>query len=669
MTTASWSVYLQPLPLELEVEQHNFLSVQIVTRDLAVAYTVLVYYGHPLQKQRTARDLQRIEDFAACYKEPLILLSDVNISDEDRELTPDGLHLQDSALLALRQEDVPLEPTHDGPYRQSRIDRIFLSEVLAKAQIHYEVGKDVLFAGHSPLTVVLACKLPQVLTRIAEKPLCGDTFNHDPQAADRAGDNVDCTLQDSHAGLDQQLRAWESHWRSYLCIGAGRTCPNKDMSSTTPKLTRLNVTRENLPKSISRLANFLHDVRRLLEHPEPGHPANAACWSRIRRTSVAMALKYGIPEVMNQQFEEQTVVKDMLALTFQHYKLIYDMELQHHREDKLQRGRHLLNANKGVNARVARTLKGKRAKIPITVKYEGRIYKDYPTMLSIVHHAWSEYFQQKHDDNIDDWADKYLKKVKPVHCPLPRLHAEDLQAILSSANAHATAGPDNWYTSDIKQLPERALQQLACIFNRCETQGYFPTSMLRSWTCMIPKSMEAQAPTSLRPIAVLSALYRLYASARQASLSGWFSEVCPEEILSYLPKRSTAQAAIKISMQVEEVREKRQRGAREELHMASLDASKAFPSVNRSQLWRVLERANFGESWNEQGCRLLSQPSLNEATIRPRPDSRLRGSTCTVMIIPWRLASTRDALCPPWHSMRCRSLWYTWWSNSIPQRR
>ena len=257
------------------------------------------------------------------------------------------------------------------------------------------------------------------------------------------------------------------------------------------------------------------------------------------------------------------------------------------------------------------------AKIPIAVKEHNCVYTSYATMLQLIHKAWSKYFDQTFSNSITDWERQYVKNIPNIRCPTPLLEAHHLRQVLATANAHATAGPDNWYTADLRELPDPALQQLAEIFNRVEKLGSFPSSMLRSWTSMIPKSPEPQPPTSLRPIAVLSALYRLYASARQATLSSWFAEVCPEEILSYLPGRSTTDAALYISTRVETIRQNREKGSFEELHILSLDASKAFPSVDRRQLWSVLQAAGL-PVWLSQ----LIEGAYEQATTRFRVEGK-----------------------------------------------
>ena len=616
IATRAWTMQPRQLPLELEVEPHNYLAAQLASKELTASYTVIVYYGHPTFKQRTMRDLQRIEEFVTIHKEPLVLLSDTNIADEDVELTPDSIHLQDAALVAMRTEMQELEATHDGPFRRSRIDRIFVSEQLAKAQIHFQLLKHIHFAGHSPIRLDLSRKLPLVLVHTAQPPICRGKLTHNPQYLPVVYQEVETALQDPTMDAHQVLEVWQNRWRAYLqlCNGQQTTPP---LQESKPRLERLLVANEKVPKTLARLANFLHDLRRLHDHAEPGHACNAAAWARVKRASVAMALKYGIPDVMNQKFDEDSVVKEMLRLTYDHYKTICDTELRHQREHKLQTAKLHLNANHGINARVSRILQGKLAKIPIAVKEHDRVYTSYATMLQLIYKAWSKYFDQTFSNSITDWERQYVKNIPRIRCSTPLLEAHHLRQVLTKANDHATAGPDHWYTADLRELPDPALQQLAEIFNRIEKMGSFPSSMLRSWTSMIPKSPEPQSPTSLRPIAVLSALYRLYASARQSTLSAWFAEVCPEEILSYLPGRSTTDAALYISTRVETVRQRREEGSFEELHILSLDASKAFPSVDRRQLWSVLQAAG-APAWLPQ----LIEGAYKQATTRFRVEGK-----------------------------------------------
>eukprot|EP00971_Amphidinium_carterae_P272328 5404510-Amphidinium_carterae.1 len=113
-------------------------------------------------------------------------------------------------------------------------------------------------------------------------------------------------------------------------------------------------------------------------------------------------------------------------------------------------------------------------------------------------------------------------------------------------------GPDSWRVAELRALPLVAWTELATILNEAESTGSWPTSLLDGVTTLIPKDAAAQLPLKLRPISVLSCIYRCWASHRVQDLSEWLQEVMPVHFQAYLKGRSAKTAAARLALLMEE---------------------------------------------------------------------------------------------------------------------
>ena len=76
---------------------------------------------------------------------------------------------------------------------------------------------------------------------------------------------------------------------------------------------------------------------------------------------------------------------------------------------------------------------------------------------------------------------------------------------------------DRWRPHESQSLPS-----LLDIFHLCERVGHFPRSFHHSYTTLILKG-SSHSPLSLRPLALLTVPYRVYASLPCQTLMEWHS--------------------------------------------------------------------------------------------------------------------------------------------------
>lgn len=82
------------------------------------------------------------------------------------------------------------------------------------------------------------------------------------------------------------------------------------------------------------------------------------------------------------------------------------------------------------------------------------------------------------------------------------------------------AGIEGWRVEELAALPDLLLDQLAEFYNVVERTATWPHSLERAVVSLIPKG-QGSRPLDLRPISVMSVIYRVWAVRRLQDLKGW----------------------------------------------------------------------------------------------------------------------------------------------------
>ena len=81
-------------------------------------------------------------------------------------------------------------------------------------------------------------------------------------------------------------------------------------------------------------------------------------------------------------------------------------------------------------------------------------------------------------------------------------------------------GADSWKVDELKLLPVNMLDRLACMFDLIEEHGSWPQALTKGIVSLISKG-EGSEPSKLRPIGLMSCVYRLWAAARVREVMSW----------------------------------------------------------------------------------------------------------------------------------------------------
>ena len=108
---------------------------------------------------------------------------------------------------------------------------------------------------------------------------------------------------------------------------------------------------------------------------------------------------------------------------------------------------------------------------------------------------FGKYFAPKVTMNVDDITGSLLRST------------------LMRMRSKSAPGCDGWRVDELKRLPLALLDRLACLFNVVEETGVWPHALCEGIVSLITKG-EGTDPLKLRPIGVMSVVYRLWAATR-----------------------------------------------------------------------------------------------------------------------------------------------------------
>ena len=100
------------------------------------------------------------------------------------------------------------------------------------------------------------------------------------------------------------------------------------------------------------------------------------------------------------------------------------------------------------------------------------------------------------------------------------LTGDQLRATLLRMRSASAPGCDSWRVDEFKRLPMPFLDRLASLFDVVEQTGVWPAALCESVVSLITQG-EGTSPLKLRPIGVMSAVYRLWVACRVRQVMVW----------------------------------------------------------------------------------------------------------------------------------------------------
>ena len=577
-----WDLYKDEGTLELECPDTCWLAVWARNVHRDEACLLIAYYGHPMEKDRTKRDMVRIQELIRVAGTPAFLLGDFNVQEDFIGIEDHSVMVDAAIRFNGNVEGGP--PTYISHDAQTRLDRIYVDTMTAEAIDKYEVVDDLAVPQHRSVILHLHRRTQTMLVATPLKEI--ELLHVDDQFND---DQIIAQLQQEWAAkacgdADAMYALWSQLWEGYLIAKFKQSNPPQ-RGRGRPLQPRKEVRATLRPKSSMRLLQLSSYVKRLevvscrsLSDMDRQH-----LWQKLAGMSKQMACRYGIP-ALPADLSIDNVHVEIARTLHEHFKKSLEAETAKHRQDAAQRHRERLHRNHGVNQLSAGIMKGRTFRMPI-IEDEGRVVGDPQLILDKTQQAWAQYFDKTQKVQDERWSDAYLSSLRTIACS-PRLTTpQSLQKIVKRAKSGTAAGPDSWHVKELQALPLAAYEQFLQIMQEAELQGQVPAALCQSWTALIPPQTLPCKPTKMRPIAILPVLWRIWAKAYLEELEEWTQQIMPSTLHSYQKGKSAADAATRLSMYMEDAMINPGNGP---IFAAGLDASKAFPSVSRCQLHQTL---------------------------------------------------------------------------------
>lgn len=193
---------------------------------------------------------------------------------------------------------------------------------------------------------------------------------------------------------------------------------------------------------------------------------------------------------------------------------------------------------------------------------------------------WLRFWDQDRDVTNSHW-DEFLNMLDsfPPQQPIPNTTAtlEDWCWAVSHLKKTTARGICGWGAGELQALPRSCIQALKEAFDHLMPQG-LPAYMMRARVIALSKKPGCFEPGAVRPITILSLLYRLWSKTATRGIFRCWGDLFPPEVTGFLPRRSPTNMLYALQTQLEQAIG---RNHVIELGGLTLDLQKAFNNIPR----------------------------------------------------------------------------------------
>eukprot|EP00438_Fugacium_kawagutii_P034103 Skav232063 [mRNA] locus=scaffold1641:153230:157003:- [translate_table: standard] len=159
--------------------------------------------------------------------------------------------------------------------------------------------------------------------------------------------------------------------------------------------------------------------------------------------------------------------------------------------------------------------------------YQKNIVVEPTEMHSHLFASWNKFFQRdvwNGEPVPEEQLPDSLKNV-PWECKqqLEPITGHQLHRAIHKTKIISSRGSDGFSTNDLRKLPLHLFNILAIIFQLIECSGYWPAMWTIARTICLAKTTEDCSPMSIRPVTIMSKLYRLWGKIRGGQVSIWLA--------------------------------------------------------------------------------------------------------------------------------------------------
>eukprot|EP00438_Fugacium_kawagutii_P005392 Skav210137 [mRNA] locus=scaffold1493:168850:173052:- [translate_table: standard] len=176
-----------------------------------------------------------------------------------------------------------------------------------------------------------------------------------------------------------------------------------------------------------------------------------------------------------------------------------------------------------------------------------------PKVATLMNDYWLRFWDQDQGVSDDRWDD-FLSLLEhfPPQQPVPNSTAdlETWKWAVKALNPATARGSCGWSASELQMLPVACIADLKAACDQMIPSG-FPTFLMRARVVALCKKAGSFSPSDVRPITVLSLIYRLWSKVATRSVFLCWGDLFPPSVTGFLPKRSYTNALYALQLQLE----------------------------------------------------------------------------------------------------------------------
>lgn len=253
---------------------------------------------------------------------------------------------------------------------------------------------------------------------------------------------------------------------------------------------------------------------------------------------------------------------------------------------------------------------GPPSAVPAIIGREGEIRKNTPDIVN----EFKMYFEKLYSStrvNVEGEMQSFFEGLEIT--PISEVDREmldapltlkELQSAVGDMAAQKSPGPDGLPIELYKKYGEVLLPLLLKVFNGAKEEGALPPSMAEAIVILLLK--EGKNPidmSSYRPISLLCSDVKILAKVMAARLNKIIPKLIHPDQSGFIPNRSTSTNIRRVYLNMQIPIENSGRRA-----ILSLDAAKAFDSLEWHYLWKVLAEYQLGPGFARWLRLLYSEP-------------------------------------------------------------
>ena len=124
------------------------------------------------------------------------------------------------------------------------------------------------------------------------------------------------------------------------------------------------------------------------------------------------------------------------------------------------------------------------------------------------------------EPSVQKFMEAYSEYVPKKNMHVNDITADDLMKHQQRTSVEVATSTDGWSVHSLRLLPKPICEVLDLLLNLMEDVGRWRRPPAEGYISLIPKG-EGMRPTNMRPLSVLSAVYRLWAGIRVQAVMNW----------------------------------------------------------------------------------------------------------------------------------------------------